>query len=96
MTASLLLLVGVLCVLLPLALARSARSRVARVGAALLGFGFAAFCGFGFLAAAEPLDGGMNGPWRLAYAILGPASFGISTWLCMKRATHPARAESRP
>ena len=77
MSPLLLLVAGVLIVSLLAALALSRQSVFARLTAAVLALGFAAFCGFGFLASFEPSDS-PNLPWQLGYAALGLGSLGTA------------------
>ena len=77
MNLTLLIVIGVLSVTLLGAFALSRQSVIARAAASIFALGFAAFCGFGFLASFEPSES-PAWPWQLAYTALGLASVMIA------------------
>ena len=83
MKTTILITIGIVLALMPVAWILSTRSLVARIAAILFALGFAAFCGFGFLASFE-LSSSQRWPWQLAYALLGIGSLVASTFLLLR------------
>lgn len=80
---TILITVGIVLALVPVALILSTRSLIARIAAVLFALGFAGFCGFGFLASFE-LPSSQRLPWQLAYALLGIGSLATSAFLLLR------------
>ena len=92
MSIILLITVGIILAMVPLVLILSTSSVIVRIIAVIFALGFAAFCGFGFLASFE-LSAAARWPWQVAYGVLGGGALVTTALLLLWRGAARTRTD---